>query len=125
MNRCPATGKQCNKCKGYNHFSTVCKNKLLDQVKVEVSSDDDDYYCTSICSSINSSREEWYQELKIVGIAVNFKIDSGSDINIISIVEYKQIQKVNNEELKFKRSNCKLKAYGDNKIQVAGEMNLV
>ena len=34
--KCPAKGKQCNKCKKYNHFAKVCKSTLSSQRKKNV-----------------------------------------------------------------------------------------
>lgn len=47
--KCPAYGKQCNNCKGKNHFSVVCKKKIVQEIRKDCSdSEESSIYVDSI-----------------------------------------------------------------------------
>ena len=74
--KCPAKGKQCSKCKLYNHFAAECRSKPVHLVDgSDRSSDSDDFQTMSI----NSDRDMEFSEiLQISNRKVKFQLDSGA-----------------------------------------------
>jgi hypothetical protein len=94
----PAKGKQCDKCKKFNHlkfnhFASVCKSsKKHYQSVAEIKTHDDDYdsdcpvfdlFTDSIDSSVNVNNNQAFVKLQVQGMLVPFKIDTGSQVDII------------------------------------------
>ena len=103
---CPAVGKQCANCGKLSHFARVCrgkkrKGKRTDEIgqtslalgteSETESSDresDDDSEDGSVCvhfiGAVNSDVPPWRTQLNIAGKQIDFKIDTGADVNVIS-----------------------------------------
>ncbi|KAL4718312.1 hypothetical protein ACJJTC_016562 [Scirpophaga incertulas] len=77
--KCPAFGKQCNKCKKFNHFASACRTVncvQLGEGEEEIGKD-----IQKVC--------DWYKvRLNINGQSVNFKVDTGAACNILSLQSY-------------------------------------
>jgi hypothetical protein len=90
---CPAKGKQFEKCKKFNHFASVCiSRKKHYQSVAEVKTQDDDYdsdcpvfdlFTDSIESSVNVNNNQAFVKLQVQDMLVPFKIDTGSQVDII------------------------------------------
>ncbi|XP_070579454.1 uncharacterized protein [Ptychodera flava] len=96
---CPAKGKQCNKCNKTGHFVAVCRKvsrKELGHYTAE-SSDEVGSVKKSLflgeLSSAGKRQGDWQVNLKINGKVMNFKIDTGADITVISEKAHKRIPK--------------------------------
>ncbi|MCG8032586.1 MAG: aspartyl protease family protein, partial [Candidatus Thiodiazotropha taylori] len=130
--KCPAKGKQCRKCKQYNHFQKMCKTKTFkdkknerkndtSRMKVrqleENESDNSDY--TFIVSNDND-RDNAKIMVEVGGISLNVMIDSGASCNIIDRETWEKLK-----QMKIKcstsRETRKIYAYGSKEpLQVAG-----
>lgn len=126
---CVAYGKTCYKCGRMNHFSNVCKAKLRkvkDVTKDEESySEDEDYYVSSISKVgelSKSSKSIWKESVEINGKAVKFKIDTGSEVNIIPFKVYKSIAPDGDQQIQ--RTRTLLQAYGGTIIRPIGKIKL-
>ncbi|UYV62549.1 K02A2.6-like [Cordylochernes scorpioides] len=69
-------GKQCNKCKKLNHYAKCCKNKIVHDIA------ENDIYM-HVLSVDNILRDGWFETIYIQGHPINFKIDTGADVNIV------------------------------------------
>lgn len=125
---CPVYGKSCYKCGRTNHFSNVCRAKMRraqDVTKEEKSeSEDDDFYVSSIVKVgelSKTSKSIWKELIQVNGKAIMFKIDTGSEINIISLKTYKLLS---NEKKQMQRSHTILQAYSGTRISPIGKVNL-
>ena len=87
---CPASGKKCHKCKGNNHFSSVCRAKIKEVANVvtsTVANDEVDY-----CFSINDNSfglptvEVSIEENKLL-----MYIDTCCTINVIDEKTYNEL----------------------------------
>lgn len=123
---CPAYGKECRVCKKLNHFEIGCKNKNKNK-KV---------YKTSVVNEINSDDEinnefnvqeiknvfkvgrcgSWSEIIEIGNLSIVFKLDSGSDVNILP---YNEFIKIKPQPL-LSKSNYNIEAYGGYKINCIG-----
>lgn len=123
INKCPAYGKKCNKCKKINHFSNVCKSKNVNIIENDIETKSNNLAIDSIYT-VNTivNDEDWYIDLKINKNNIKFKIDSGSKVNTIS----KHILEKINPNLinKINASNEKLLTYTNEVIMTIGKINL-
>ena len=52
---CPATGKQCYKCSGFNHFRHMCRNKSVNEL-----ADDSDYPVNTRAHNSKQCRRKFF-----------------------------------------------------------------
>lgn len=134
---CPAYGQTCNKCKKRNHFASRCPTNRsvhrVDHEDSDFSSTDDDKSkmfvdCISSKSSatnkkdinnykINASPEDWNVNLEVNRTDIVFKIDSGSQVNILPTKDYERLAKRPN----LKSTGITLSAYNNTSIPVQGK----
>ena len=76
--RCPAQGKRCNSCKGWNHFSSVCNQKTAVE-DLEVRDE-------------GSGDEGEGAQRYFLG-AVEWKLDSGANVSVMSQEKFKKMRK--------------------------------
>lgn len=133
---CPAYNKKCNNCNKLNHFSKACKFKNIRAIVGKndnsyLSSEDSDsdisnsfnsLYVNTISDISSMFRSYWTEQIRVGGILVNFKLDSGSDSNIISLKIYK---KIDPHCEKMKPTSIILEAYGGQKIKPLGIVDLI
>lgn len=148
---CPAFGYKCKRCGSYNHFTKCCRSKQVDCINDEDDSDkcldsvnfnrinisqieksnvlnniksndiNTDFFIEMIQNS-KSTKNGWFQEILIEKFSVNFKLDSGSDVNILP---YKLFQKLNKSNMKLIDCNANLKAYGGFLLKPCGMVKLL
>ena len=95
--RCPAQGKRCNSCKGWNHSSSVCNQKTAVEnleVREEGSSDEGGgaqrYFLGAV--ECPDSNPVWFVELDVNGNPVKWKIGSGADVSVMSQEAFKKMR---------------------------------
>ena len=101
--KCPAFGKQCHKCKGYNHFQAMCRAKNVNTV----SGVRDDCTSQSEVGSVTQAPDSYYaftlhtapkvdhlERVKVMvgGVNVTAIVDTGADCNVISRVEWERLK---------------------------------
>ena len=77
---CPASEKICGKCGKKNHFAAMCKNPVSAH--------------TVFLGSINGGTERlkpWHANLNLRGKNINFKIDTGADVTVMSHASYQSL----------------------------------
>lgn len=119
--KCAAYGKICNNCKGKNHFSVVCKKRAVQQINTEHFSDSSvsSLYVDSIDNIMKRSKA-WFENIKIQSENIQFKLDTGADVNILPLRYLKKLKNVIVEE-----SSEKLAAYNWTKIESIGEVDVI
>lgn len=89
---CPAKGRQCYACKGYNHFGSMCRARKQQQRPRNVSTVEqaeegpkEDGPKTYVLDCIGRNLNAWFENCKIIECnkTVRFKLDSGADCNVI------------------------------------------
>lgn len=70
----------------------------------------------------SANKTIWRETIKINGKAVEFKIDTGSEINIIPLEVYKSVAQSGNQQMRQTRTL--LQAYGGSKIKPVGKVSL-
>lgn len=128
--KCPAWGKFCNICKGKNHFAPVCsqKNKKLHVVTFpnENYNGEEHFYINMISEqklsyevkNNNSADSSWLEKIKIDNYLIEFKLDTGADVNVIPLKIFNLIKK--SKSYKLKPISIQLEAYGGFQIKPIG-----
>jgi hypothetical protein len=70
------------------------------------------------CNSI----EAWYQYIEVGGVPINFKLDSGSDVNTLPLSEFNKIKLSQN--INFKNTAIICESYSGDSLVPKGEINL-
>ena len=87
---CPAKDSICHKCHKKGHFKAVCRSTR--QVReVLVNEDNQEEFLGVIHSetdSLSSTEAPWTTTLELNGRNIDFKIDTGADVTVISEQEY-------------------------------------
>ncbi|XP_021368107.1 uncharacterized protein K02A2.6-like [Mizuhopecten yessoensis] len=116
---CPAFGKKCLKCQKLNHFTKCCRTKNPGRVhNVENSAQDetDTLFIGSVESSpkhdTEFGRDEVFVNLKLCQVSVKFKVDTGSQANLIPL---KTVQKLR-PTVKVEKSKVTLTSYTGDKM---------
>ena len=127
---CPAYTRTCNTCNTKGHFSR-CGPKSK-QVRVveeqfsanEASSDEEECdtftdfnFFVGALDDNDKSSNEWNIELEINNTNVSFKIDTGAQVNVLSVQTIKSLQK----PAKIHPTDIKLTAYNGSAIDVLGK----
>ena len=130
--QCPATGKECTSCKKVGHFYKMCitrKAKMapVDAIEVdpnnipedeaESSESDEELFVGEVADERGTGL--WYKTMMVDAEAIRFKLDSGSDANIIPRKVFDRLQ---NKTLK--PSKCNLVTYSGERFRPEGETTL-
>ena len=93
-NPCPAHGQKCNRCHKKGHFKKMCRSQIQSGIQEVVpdrdSENETDYLLDSV---IIEDSQPWTVDLKIKDTVVNFKIDTGADISVMSDKSYRQLKR--------------------------------
>ncbi|XP_070378787.1 uncharacterized protein [Dermacentor albipictus] len=117
---CPAFGKVCRKCQGQNHFAVRCKvNRQVREVRgTENSEEEFDILDVSVNSVGRSCDRDWVVRAQVADTAIDFKVDTGSQANLVPFSAYKKLQ----PRVPLARSNCVLRSYNGGVIKHLGVM---
>ncbi|CAH0713223.1 unnamed protein product, partial [Brenthis ino] len=127
--QCPAFGKTCAKCQKTNHFAKVCRssnkntNKNVSEVHLD-SETEDNYFCGALTSTFFIDSLAWYEKINVEGSEVNFKLDSGADVNIIPMNLFQEITKNSSKPLTLNKTSANLESWNGYKTPIEGIIKL-
>ncbi|KAI5720179.1 hypothetical protein M8J77_003057 [Diaphorina citri] len=123
--KCPAAEEICFRCKNKGHFARNCyrhnKNNPVsgngtNKYKVHECEVEEENYCLDNLKSValyavesSGNSKAWFCNIRIEGKEVKFKLDSGSEVNILPMYMYKKLCLNKN----LKPADVKLVPYGD------------
>ena len=114
---CPAFNKSCNACGKQGHFSRVCRSKpKVRYVSRDEVSDPAELFVGMVKSGHDTRDGRWSQNLRVDGKTIDFKLDTGSDVNIISELEYQTIT----PKPRLDKSQTLMTSYSGGPIQSLG-----
>nr|XP_022907482.1 uncharacterized protein K02A2.6-like [Onthophagus taurus] len=119
---CPAYGKVCNNCKKYNHFTIACKAKSVYTVKTDIEGSEEEYTVGLVKIGQvrqKGERKEWIETIEVENNPVEFKIDTGAEVNILPKEGIKSWKKQ-----KMEKTGIILEAYGGKKYKPIGIVNM-
>ena len=123
-------GETCDYCQMRDHFANVYRKRLWDfggkTVHAVAESEGRDNEADFLTFSVESSNEcpsqdDWQVSLKIADTSVNFKLDSGSDCNVIS---KSLLAGLPVGPKQTRQSKAKLKLYDGRRITPRGRISL-
>ncbi|XP_060723274.1 uncharacterized protein K02A2.6-like [Tachysurus vachellii] len=97
---CPAKSAECRKCRKRGHFAAVCRTRAVHEVTKPPEGSNVTHFLGELTQS-NDVNGPWMVTLPIQGTDVDFKIDMGADISVLSeitfsVLKYKpQLKDVN------------------------------
>ena len=117
--KCPAKGKQCNFCHKWNHFASACRKKThpnVNDVRCEENNVCESVFVDSVESKVLNG-----QVLVELGVGrkaqrINFKIKTGSQVNILPLSEYLRID----TRQSLKPTKLHLSAYNGSPVRTEG-----
>lgn len=87
---CPAYGKLCHNCGKNNHFAKCCKAEASRKKVHTVEEEPEEFFVDSVQSS-TADKAEWIVPLTVNETIIPFKIDTGAQVNLLSIDDYKTL----------------------------------
>ena len=88
--QCPAREETCHKCGKKGHFQSMCCTKGVEAIAATESEDSED---TGFLGMVQQSQgsNPWSVTLSVNGTPVDFKIDTGADVTVISKTVHQNI----------------------------------
>ncbi|CAB3983765.1 retrotransposon-like family member retr-1 [Paramuricea clavata] len=83
--RCPAYGKNCNRCKKLHHFASMYKAKEANFID-KTDEEQDQHYFIGTVNSDEAKQDDWCVHLKVNEHTTSFKIDTGAQWHEIKAV---------------------------------------
>lgn len=117
--QCPAFGKECLKCGEKNHFANCCRRNYQNDMNTNDNRNRVNEileYDISTVKIIHNVQSESFETIKINGLPVSFKIDTGAGVNILS----KKIFELMFSNVPLKKSNIILESFGGFTVQPMG-----
>ena len=128
---CPAVGKTCRNCGNLNHFQSVCKSRAnrkqihnvnvnsdVEDESAKVHEQDTRYVNTFFIGSLDDANDDvppWRIDLRINDLDVNFKIDTGADVSVITESQWKKMRprpKIHTTQAKLESPGGKVETLG-------------
>ena len=120
-------GKQCRSCNKLNHFAKYCRSakrkvETVEQSESNISPKSDLMFIGAIDHSNKTElgADECYTTLDIEGHSVKFKVDTGSQVNILPNSVYKQLK----GRSKLAKTTTRLTSYSGEDLKVQGHTSL-
>ncbi|KAL4721170.1 hypothetical protein ACJJTC_004946 [Scirpophaga incertulas] len=128
VNECPAYGQTCKGCGKLNHFQLKCKSlRKINETNInEVKENQCDQdgvellRIDSMCIKNCEITDMWKETLILDGMPIEFKIDSGADVNILPLLYFEKLP----QKYELMENKNKLTAFGGFIIDPVGVVTL-
>eukprot|EP00731_Ephydatia_muelleri_P001018 Em0001g1018a len=121
---CPARGRKCHKCHRMNHFAKLCRSGQVSTIgKDEEISDGKQQYMVGTIkeNGVVVSNNECFSTFQVNGVRIKFKIDTGSQVNVLSLYIFKQMSK----RPHLDTAKIRLIGYTGDALSVVGRCELI
>lgn len=81
----------CSIGKKMNHFAIGCKNKNKKEV-LETHYGEEEMFQIDTIYNVHQINSSWTKTIRVINKNITFKLDSGSDVNIIPWEHFKEIK---------------------------------
>ena len=123
--QCPAYGTVCRKCQKKNHWARQCRSKKFIK-EIQKNTSEEEPYVTEVISDRNNvavGDTETTVAVQVEECDVKMKIDTGAEVDVMPLRDFKQLNNRSKEQLKLTHTNMKLLGYGGSEIVVIGKYN--
>lgn len=119
---CFAFGKMCSICKKMNHFAIGCKSKNKEEKKEvhEMHYGEEEMFQIDTIYNVHQINSNWTKTIRVINKNITFKLDSGSDVNIIPWEHFKEIK----PQPQLRANKCNVESYGGLKIESLGKCQI-
>lgn len=119
---CFAFGKMCSICKKMNHFAIGCKSKNKEEKKevYETHYGEEEMFQIDTIYNVHQINSSWTKTIRVINKNITFKLDSGSDVNIIPWEHFKEIK----PQPQLRVNKCNVESYGGHKIESLGKCQI-
>ena len=117
--RCPAYHQVCRRCNKEGHFAKVCLSKPINVVNV-ADEEEESFVIDTIAIMQISNNTSWEVQLKSNGTMINYKLDTGAQVNVIPFKTLSGLRM----NPKLQPTRVKLTAYNGTAIPVRGQCNI-
>ena len=96
--QCPARDATCQKCHRRGHFRAMCRTKSVRAVGTEESEEEDAFVgvveesTSLVIPTVSTGAEPWTVTVTLNTLPVEFQIDTGADVSVISEELYKKLK---------------------------------
>ena len=121
---CPARGRKCHKCHRMNHFAKLCRSGQVSTIgKDEETSDGKQQYMIGTIkeNGVVVSNNECFSTFQVNGVVIKFKIDTGSQVNVLPWNIFKQMSK----RPHLDTAKIRLIGYTGDALSVVGRCELI
>ena len=124
--QCPAYGKTCHACRKPNHFERCCCSKNVHGVDESRHTDPDNLFVGTVNKNRGQTKteikkDECFVTLDIQDMPVRFKVDTGSQANIIPVSIYRKLKE---PKAPLQTSKTSLTSYTGDKLHIIGKYTM-
>ncbi|GFR90779.1 polyprotein [Elysia marginata] len=118
-------GKTCHKCKGKNHFATVCRTSFaksktrprIQELEVEEEAEEEYFWVGQIESiGCEAKTKRWSVEAQVCDSKIKMKKDTGAETSTIPTKQWESIKR----KPRLRKARATLKAFGNTCIESEG-----
>ena len=115
---CPAMGQTCTKCGKRDDYARMCftSKKKVHEINHSSEDESDEFFVYTVEDPKADKADEWFTHLKTNGTEIQYKLDTGSQVNIITEQLFNKLRK----KPKIHKSKIKLTSYSGNSIPIKG-----
>ena len=81
---CPARNAVCHRCHRRGHYQIVCKSDMIKKVQLVADDSSDDSFFLGAVGVSHGAQDAWIVTLNVNDKAVDFHIDTGAEVTLIS-----------------------------------------
>lgn len=112
----------CGNCGKLNHFAVACNLKKIREIKIE--DDEDNFFIDAINgeskSNTLSKSTSWFQKIRINDRIINFKLDTGAEVNVLPLQYLNKLKHV-----QLKECLSRLEAYDGTQLKTVGVAEII
>jgi hypothetical protein len=116
--RCPAYGKNCNRCQKLHHFASMCKAKEINFID-KTDEEQNQHFFIGTVNSGEAKQGDWCVNLKVNEHTTSFKIDTGAQCNVVQVSLCRKVGIEYNH-----KTGAKLISYSGHEIKAVGKATI-
>lgn len=123
--KCWARNVKCYRCDKIGHFAKMCRSRFVSELDQLSDSEDradcaelrESLLCTLSIEEVGNNNDAWYNDIFVNDKIVNFKLDSGAEVSVMSLEVFKEAGFCENI---LKKNNAIIREVSKSKLPVVG-----